>query len=395
MQILILVIIAYLFLPVIGELFLITTDGYVVAGDITWGLFYSNLVFALIVVVPLLIVYLKKKKLSKFSFQSSSKDRRTLKRIAILISIFCIAMFYFSGYDYLVRGIDRGQIRVNQGLFGFLSKWVMIYAIPLLLFITTIIMIVNKNRSFIYFYIYGIALLAAFFTGYKFVVIFCFIPVMMVIFYNKNILKTSLIVVPIVLAVLSVTTMFVMGFKTLNEGFYFILHRMTVMSSFGTIGVWNNFPNGASFSEIVKLTYSVFGNRINEFVFGIEFNSLDVLDVSLSRKITYMVYPSWEKALSGTSNVTVTSFGEAVYIFGKYNWVYALISSLIFCTVIGKIMDYFTKGDIIKLSLFVIYCLAVLLSWLNSSSIFTLISLPIVVYMFMSYIFLLLLLKSK
>lgn len=393
MQILLLVIAAYLFLPIIGELLLLLTGDQIVAGNVTWELVASNLIFSIIIYTFIIVFYLKFNK-KNIGFQASEKDKRTLIRISWLMTFFCICIFYFSGYDYLIKGINRGEIRVGLGLFGFLFKWIMIYAIPILLFLTTIIALNNKFSK-IFYYIYIMGVISAIFTGYKFVLILCFIPVLILIFYKRNIIKTVILIVPIVLFVLTLTTKFVMGYDSYQDSFNFILHRMTVMSAFGTIGVWNYYADGAEFNEVLKLTYSIFGNKINEFVFGIDFNSIDILDTNLSRKITYLVYPSWEKALSGTSNVTVTSFGEAVYIFGKNYWIYAIASGLIFSIFITKIIKYFHRGDVIRSAIYLIYTIVVLLAWLNSSSIFTLISLPVIIYMLMSYLMLVVLLKAK
>lgn len=394
MQILLLVIGAYLFLPVLGELSLLLTGDQVVAGEVTWELFFNNFIYSTIVYGIILFFYITNRK-NKIGFKPSFKDNRTIKRISIVITFFCAAMFYFSGYDYLIRGVNRGEIRIEQGLLGFVSKWIMIYAIPILFYINTVIVYGNKKISFLNYYIYLIGSLSAIFTGYKFVLVFCFIPVLMIFLYDKNILKTCLIVAPIVLFVLTITTKFVMGYDSLTDSFNFIIHRMTIMSAFGTIGVWNYYPNGATFSEIIKLTYSFFGNKINSFVFGIDFNSVDVLDTNLSRKITYLVYPSWEKALSGTSNITVTNFGEAIYVLGKNYWIYAILCGGIFSLFISKLMENINKGNLIISSIILIYITGPLLSWLNSSSIFTIFSFPVLIYVIMSYIMLVVLLRAK
>ncbi|MFZ7791701.1 hypothetical protein [Acinetobacter lwoffii] len=394
MQILLLVIGAYLFLPILGELTLLITGDQIVAGDVTWGLFFSNLIYSSIVYGIILFFYISKKN-NKIGFIAESKDKRTVKRIAVFITFLCLAMFYFSGYDYLIRGIHRGEIRIEQGLLGFVSKWIMIYAIPVLFFINSVIVYRNRKIFFLNYYIYLIGALSAIFTGYKFVLVFCFIPVLVVALYHKNIVKTLLLVAPMVLLVLTITTKFVMNYDSYLESFNFLIHRMTIMSAFGTIGVWNYYPNGASFSEVMRLTYSIFGNKINHFIFGIEFNSIEILDTNLSRKMTYLVYPSWETALSGTSNITVTNFGEAIYIFGKNYWIYAVACGGVFSFVILKLITNINKGNIIKSSMYLIYILSVLLVWLNSSSIFTLFSLPVFIYLLMTYIMLMILLKTK
>lgn len=397
MQILLLVIGAYLFLPVIGELFLLTTGNAVVAGDVTWELFTHNLIYSSIVYGIIIFFYIfGVRKYKKIGFVATNKDHRTLKRIAIFITIFALLVFYFSGYAYLFQGINRGEIRVSLGALGFLYKWITIYAVPLLLFITTLLVLTNKSLSRgLITYIYCVGAMSTIFTGYKYVIIFSFIPVIMLLLFNKNIIKSVMLVTPIALLVLTLTTKMVMGYGY-EEAFYFLIHRMTVMTAFGTIGLWNHYADGAPFMESIKLSYSLFGSNVGKILFGIDPNSIEMLDTNLSRKITYMVYPSWEKALSGTTNVTVTNFGEAVYIFGKeFYWLYAIFCGLMFGSVLTLIIKNLHKGKIIATSLFLIYCLAVLLSWLNSTTVFSLISFPVFVYLVMTYVFLLLLLKAR
>lgn len=394
MQILLLVIGAYLFLPILGELNLLLTGEKIVAGDVTWGLFLNNLIYSSIVYGIILFFYIKNKN-TNIGFTPDLKDKRTVKRMAIFITFLCLMMFYFSGYDYLIRGINRGEIRVEQGLLGFLSKWIMIYAIPILFFINSVIVYRNRKILFLNYYIFLIGALSAIFTGYKFVLVFCFIPVLIILLYHKNILKTVLFVTPLILLMLTITTKFVMGYDSYLESFNFIIHRMTIMSAFGTVGVWNYYPNGASLSEVMRLTYSIFGNKINNLLFDIDFNSIQILDTNLSRKITYLVYPSWEKALSGTSNVTVTNFGEALYILGKKYWIYGILCGVIFSLMINKLRKNIHKGNLILSSMCLIYIVGPLLSWLNSSSIFTIISFPILVYLIMSYLMLNILIRAK
>ena len=248
--------------------------------------------------------------------------------------------------------------------------------------LTTILLLRNNGRYIkLAIIIYFIGACSAFFTGYKYLIVYTFIPVLMLLFYKKNILKAIIIITPIVLGILTFTTKNVMNFDTYSQSLYFVIHRMTVMSAFGTIGVWDIYKDGADLAESSKLLLGLFGNKISEILFGINFNSIEALDSNLSRKMTYLVYPSWEKALSGTTNITITNFGEAVYIFGRYYWVYAILSGFLISFFVNKIDFYLYKGDLFKTSIFYIFTSAVIFNWLNSSSILTLISLPVFIYM--------------
>lgn len=397
MQIFFLALFAYLYLPIIGIFYLLVTNESVVAGEVTWSLLYNNLIFSSIVFFPILFIYSAYKKKYIYNIYKRDNDRRTIMRILLMVSITCVLVFYFSGYDYLIRGKSRGEIRVSFGVFGFFYKWLIIYVIPLLMFLTAVISSANtfiEERKIIYL-IYFIGALSALFTGYKYVVVFSFLPVFFVYFYNKSIIKAVFYIVPIVLIILTFTTKMVMSYDNYGKAFDFLIHRMTVMSAFGTIGVYNYFSDGVSLSESIKLTSNIFGNQINQFIFGIDFNSYAALDGNLPRKITFLVYPAWETALSGTSNVTVTNFGEAVYILGHYYWLYAIFAVFLVSYVIKRLAYHLSQNNIILASMFMIYLFSVILNWFNSSSVFTLISMPVFIYMALSYMMLYFIFKVK
>ncbi|MGB5886581.1 MAG: hypothetical protein WBG77_07590 [Acinetobacter venetianus] len=393
MKLLFLIILAYLVMPIVGLFTVYLTDIPMVAGDVTKGLIIYNIVFVLIVLIVVGSFFIHEK--TVINFFDTNKDYRTLKRTALVMTCVCVVVFYMSGYDYLIKNVHRGEIRVSFGAFGFLNKWLTIYVVPLLLALTTLIKLNGKIKSKLYLYIYILGVLSAIFTGYKYVVILVFIPSLAIIFYNKNVIKISLYISPVVLGVLTVTTKMVMNFESYKDAFNFLLHRMTVMSVFGTVGVYNTYPTGAEWSESHYLIYSIFGNNLNNFLFGIDFNTIDGLQTNLSRKISYLVYPSWDKVLSGETNVTVTNFGEAFYIFGYNFWIYAILCSIVTYFIFHKINYYAGKGQKIGFLLYLTFFTAIVLSWFNSSSFFILLSIPTIVYMIMSYFLLILILRSK
>lgn len=393
MKLLFLIVLAYLVMPIIGLFTVYLNNISLVAGDVTKELIIFNIVFVSIILSTLSVFFFRVRLSS--NFVAANKDYRTLKRVAIIMTVVCLIIFYMSGYDYIFRNINRGELRVSFGAFGFLNKWLTIYVVPLLLALVTLVKLSNKFKTVLYWYVYFLGFLSALFTGYKFVVVLVFIPSLIIIFYNKNIIKISLYISPVVLAILTFTTKMVMHFETYKDAFNFLLHRMTVMSAFGSIGVYNQYPTGTNWKESHYLLYSIFGNNLNSYFFGIDFNTIESLQTNLSRKISYLVYPAWDKALSGESNVTVTNFGEAYYIFGYNFWIYACICSAIIYFMFYKINNHAKKGNRISFLLYLIFFVAVILSWFNSSSFFILFSIPVIIYMVMSYFLLILILRSK
>lgn len=396
MQIIFLIIIAYLFLPIIGQIYLYTTGENIVAGTVFLEFIIKNIIFASII-SAIIGMTLFKLRDNRIRFISSKKDKRSLRRISIIITMLAVLVFYFSGYDYLFKGSYRGDIRVSFGAFGFLYKWITIYAVPALMFLGAVIYCSDKsttNKKYLW-YIFIMGALSAIFTGYKYVIVFTFIPVFFVFLYNKNILKIVLYLTPVVLGLLTITTKMVMSYETYSQAFQFLLHRMTVMSAFGTVGVYNTYPNGAELSESIKLAYSLFGNNINEILFGIDSNTVDVLDVNLARKITYLVYPAWEAALSGTTNLTITNFGDAIYILGSFYFLYAFFAGFFVSFLMSKLSFYLNNGDIFKSTMFLAYILGAVLSWFNSTSIFILLSFPVFVYLILTFTMIYFIFKVK
>lgn len=393
MKILFLVVLAYLIMPIIGLFTLYFTDTSIVAGDVDLLLISSNILFAIIIIVFFALFFISNK--VTISFTKQNNDFRSLKRISVIISIVCILMFFMTGYDFLIKGAYRGEIRMSFGIFGFVYKWFVAYLLPVLLALATIIKVTNNFRTSLYKYIYFLGFLSALFTGYKFLVIFVFIPSLIILFYKKNVIKFSLIAAPIVLLILTLTTKLVMGYKTYAESFDFMMHRMTVMAAFGTVGVYNEFPDGVSWSESQYLIYSMFGNNIASLLFGIDFNSMQALETNLSRKMTFLVYPAWDQVLSGNVNVTVTNFGEALYIFGYNFWIYALICGFVSYYLFRRINYHAKNNNRIMFLMFLTYYVAVVLSWFNSSSIFILFSFPVLLYMSLTFITIFLILRSR
>lgn len=396
MQILFLIIAAYLLLPIVGQIYLYISGDYIAAGDVTIEFITKNIIFSSIVFIIMFLWILFFKR-DGWGFLPKYNDRRSMLRISIIMTLLSIVVFAFSGYDYLIKGSNRGEIRVSFGAFGFFYKWITLYAIPALMFLMTVIYVSNKKEKFKIFvyYISLLGALSAIFTGYKYVIVFTFIPVFFVFFYNKNIFKAALYIAPLVLVLLTITTKMVMSFDTYSQSFSFLLHRMTVMSAYGTVGVYNYFPNGADFNDAIKLSYGMFGNNINELLFGIDSKTVDVLDVNLARKITYMVYPAWETAISGTSNLTITNFGDAIYLLGDLYFLYAIFAGFYVIFLFKNLMKNIEDGNIFFSSIILAYLLGVVLSWFNSTTIFVLFSFPTLIYLIMTYFLVLFIFRVK
>ena len=84
------------------------------------------------------------------------------------------------------------------------------------------------------------------------------------------------------------------------------------------------------------------GERIISFLFDVDRHSVEFLKFSLPRYITYLYYGNAQGAIDGVVNLTITSFGEAVYWFGRK---FYFIASLIFAFVYTKYRFGFLKQE--------------------------------------------------
>ena len=366
----------YLSLPIVGQIFILSTGAQVSAGEVTGDLIFSNFVFCLIIYLTAYLMQKKAVYTREGGFNLNYE--RIISRSKLLLIIAGLITFYVGGYKALVLGINRGEIRLTLGAFGFLYNWMVIFFVPALIFLSVLVYkdsTYKKRRDIITIVILGV--LCGVSSGYKSTVVFIFLPALSFVFFEKlKIFYLFIIgVIGFLFLVLTTSAVRSVDFFTAYD---FLLNRITVMTTYGTIGVWEHFKDGAGFNEASKLMLGLFGNNITSSILGASKDSVEFLSTNLSRKITYLVYPDSYGALKGTVNVTVTSFGEAVYMFGRFYWIYAILSGVVIGLTIRKIrMSYFNCNPILLICSS-LYFFIVILTWINSGNVFKLISLPTV-----------------
>lgn len=391
------ILIIYTGLPILGELYaLFISNSFIVsAGIVSPELIINNLIFFSIFIF---IIFSFTRKKTEFNLQIYN-PKRLLFRLFIVSIFIYIFVFYFSGYDFLFQSVNRGYLRINMGLFGPLYTWVINYLNPILLALSYLaysqLESNLKNKSLFYF-IFLFTSISAIFTGYKADIVLQMIPFLILYFLVKKRSLFKIIKISFTFSfILTLTTMLVMNMPFV-ESFIFIMNRLTSMTAYGAIGVYNEFPYGSTFNDFVMLILGGFGNKITSFVLNVEYSSLEMISTNLSRLITFLVYPNKLGALSGTVNVTVTSFGESIYILGKYfYWIYAVIGGLFVSWVINKFKSAINKGKVISYVMFITYIHSVILPWLNSGGFVSLFSFTTLVYLLATYLFLIFIYKTR
>ena len=356
-----LMIFMFTFLPVVGIL--------VEDQNSIYGLEHlknANLIHICIMYVGLLLAYMKIKQKGYFWEKVNNGDlyipEKLFEKVACVAVLFVLFQFSF-------QGVDRGIVRSSIGVWGPLTTYVGRFGMPALLSLSTVLYFYiydhskKINRQYVIVVICGI--LVAIMAGGKANIVMMFLPV---ILQCGGFLKKRYLVTFVLFGALSIV---IVGMFQMNMSFAqsvsYNIYRATSLSNMGTLCVWDKFPTGdpqAYMSLLIGL-----GERIISFLFDVDRHSVEFLKFSLPRYITYLYYGNAQGAIDGVVNLTITSFGEAVYWFGRK---FYFIASLIFAFVLYKISiwvfktrkkDYLLKNVIVS-----VFFTSLCLGWLNSTS---------------------------
>ena len=400
MKLLWLYLFAYLILPIIGELSIYITGIHISAGAVTYSLIINNIIFVVIIIISAYLVQnYRSINISLIRDIYSYRDvNRIFKSTIILLLLCSFIIFTLGGYKILLDLANRGEIRISLGVFGPLYTFALSYLPVVLIIYSSVVYIhsskkVQKKLKKKLILIYVFAVILGIFSGYKSVALELMIPGFVVLFVNNFNIFKMLMFIFFSFIILTIFTAFVRH-EDVVSSFYFLIYRMTTMTAYGTIGVWNQFPHGVSLTDVFINFTGMLGQKLSSFLLGLSPHDPEFLKTDLSRLITYIVYPNTEGALSGTVNVTVTNFGHAIYIFGRTLYIfYAFIVGLIIGLVIRAYKKYIVKGYPLKASLTGLYFFAVIIPSINSGGLFKLFSLPVFIYFLLSYIVIITFLK--
>ncbi len=380
---------AFLFLPIIGEFVLYFTGLKISAGRVTFDLILNNIIFVVIIIMLILFIsnykVISHQKKEDFYYAYTNK---IILKIIILLFFILLFIFIVSGYDFLFLSEARGDIRVKLGLIGpFYTVFLNYIPVLLVIYASVLYTYTDKKRK-VYkklIIIFLLIILIGIFSGYKAVALSLMIPGFVVLYFNNFNLKRLFIFILFSLILLTLFTALVRDMPVI-ESFSFLIYRLTTMTAYGTIGVWNEFNDIISLNDLLINSASLLGNKLASYVLAISEHDVEFLKTSLSRLITYLVYPDTEGALSGTVNVTVTNFGDAVYLLGKKLYIfYALLIGLIIGLTIRYFKIYMQKKLPLKTSMMGVYLFSVIIPSINSGGIFKLFSLVVIINLIITY----------
>ena len=351
----------------------------------------ASIVHVIIIYIGIVLAFIKIHK-RKYYWKPLSQrlcDRfDVLGKIAFWVFIMCVFKFFISGH-MIFSGMHRGVVRTSLGILGPLSIFISLFAVPALLSLSTVLYFfylnhtksVNNSYLKILFFSVFLGVMA----GGKINVVMIFFPMLL---QGASMIRVRYFFLVIFVGSLSIVLigMFQFGIS-LEQSFYYNIYRATSLSNFGTLCVWNEFPDGSS--DAYFSLWAGFGENIISYLLDVDRHSVAFLKYSLPRQITYLYYGNSQGAIDGTVNLTITAFGETVYWFGRN---YYFIASVIFSFVTYKltILVFKTRNvnSLISNTLVSVYFVSAFIVWLNSTSgsIFSsLFGFTTIIYMMLSY----------
>jgi len=327
---------AFLIFPYLG---LFNYDGF--GGNVTKEMIflYSFHIFIEIGVILFGLVLIKKIQNIDYSFIKYNLKSIMNLSIFILIIVILINLFVFGNYHILLRDIGRGEFRTTLHV-GFIYSFLSFYLPGGILALNSYLYSQYfklglakkfKNKLLLLFIL---AMFIGFSTGFKATAI---IIALMGLAGMSSIIKFRQLIVlgGLFITIMTVSGYLFMNFNDFGQVLYYLFKRATSIAVDGTVGVYNLFPDGGKDSYLILL-YTL-GNNLASLIYGFPKDSLEFLQINLGRLIGYLTYPPEiaQKAVSGAFNLTITNFGEAIYLLGKnYFYFYTLLVSIAIITLL-------------------------------------------------------------
>lgn len=305
----------------------------------------------------------------KYSPQYEFISDFKLELMAIIL-IFVISISYLPNFIFKV---NRGVARTTYGLMGPIITFSWQYLMPLLCLDSYIKWEGERTRRALVVFILSLLIAASggIMSGYKSATIMAIIPLALYINRGKISLKNLIILLTILFVTAIATIYLTTSLKQVGKGIEFLLNRIFVQTGYGLSAAVHDFENGGNLSYII---FEIFGFQLTR-AFGIPFKNHMATALSIS------FYGPTKEVLRGQANVTPSPMGEGIYLFGLENsWIHAIIIGIIFTFVIKKILNPQRRGDTFH-RFWLIFFAANCLPILNGTSIFSLVSLPTLVYL--------------
>ncbi|MFZ1569037.1 MAG: hypothetical protein WAT29_09485 [Thiolinea sp.] len=382
------IIIAIVLAPTIGVYYLLTPEmnAYYFA---TNELFHKALINSSLFLITYYIIrgrsFLRSEDiLGKITLYIPDKKEKLFHILSIMS--LPMALFAFNGISVITGEINRGDLRVSFGLFGWFYTFFKVFFIPYLLIVSLfIIKTKNYNKIFLVLSILSL-LLSVFSFGSKSAIIYAILPSLLFLKIKPSeSMKYFLILTLIVLITSVASSIYIDGVQSVEEALHYTLYRATVGAAYGIAAVNQAVPDGVGVDFLYTFIF-FFGAKAASFMLGIDENSIEFQEYDMTRHVTYLTYGDGESALSGTVNVMPTFFGEALYISNDFYFLYTLFFAIAIAKIVNVLLNKIKKGKINISIMLAIYITGPVIWFLLSGGILTLFSFPIMIYMILTYL---------
>ena len=341
--------------------------------------------------VAILLLFLVKLQ-SSIRINTTILDNSDLAKIInrLLIAICCITIiiFFFAGSKILSGESNRGSIRVELGLLAPIYAFSLKYALPTIAFVIAICMYltarIRPSRASGYKSKLNIALglivFCAFMSGAKFTLVMVCLPLVCFYWAAFNWSAKTLLVVSALAFMVGSHIIFQSSDFSLMSSINYIYARATRIAAYGVLGCWE-YVSTRDFDTLPAIMNGILGRRLGELALSFLDPVASSIFADPHRLITVMYYPSYDRAVEGTTGLTLTLFGELVLHLRLFWFVGFVFFLGWFSVVLRFTSDCLETGKLLLGITGFIYMIMVLLPVLNSGLVFKMISLPFFIHM--------------
>ena len=316
--------------------------------------------------------------------QSLQKIPNPSPRRLLLLCTFCfIIVFILMGQYTLTHKLERGVVRSSLGLLGFLYNVIVRFFLPALAFLVTFSIFKMKRKRYYNYFSILLVFMTAFMTGTKSIFIFVFLPAATLLWPLASFRKKVYLFLVAIASILLQSMIF--ENREFIEALLYAGARSTVVAAYGITCVWDYLQNYGQVSLLQHILFSIFGNHVSDILFdavGINFSG------NISKIITMIYYPAYDLAKAGSTNLTLTLLGELLLFFGYWSYLIIILFGIGIVIVFNKMKKYIVCGQLKYTTMMMVFITFVLFPVINSSGIFSLISIPNILYLTALYIIL-------
>lgn len=364
-------------------------------GEIGSGILLAYLIHSLIIGIVVYYMTVKSRRKWKDSDTAPPSSTPILESVfvrgALMMIISAALVFALGGYKIMFGGMHKGEVRTSLGGIGFLYAWLLRYLCPSLITYLSLLYKASPDRKAntrIFILCFILAVFAGLMTGTKFATVMLLLPAMSVLIGARGFAK--LVSAGFAGAALIVVASMMHEGRSFKEAVTYSGARATVIAAYGARSCWAGFAeHPAGLEGFADSATLLGGNKIASASTGIPEQDIRFLKFNPARYITYLYYPTTDEAVDGTTNLTLTNFGEAVYYSGKHwFWVWSLASALILGMALNWYTYFYFKGRYLAAALVLTYYFTCLIYWLSSGDWVALLGLPTIVgYVLLRFVY--------